>query len=133
MPLARVALALALVACGSRRGAEEPQEDTNNDPQVLAAKMRDALAEMVAAAEAHPEDCPAIAKALTAVFDDVRPLFDHVQTLAKDPDKARELTTAFKPHEQQADALATRLSNAINPCHGDPAFRDAIARMPTLP
>jgi hypothetical protein len=122
-----------VVACGGRQHDDTgPEPDPANTPAALAASVRDALVEMTTAAEAHAGDCPGMATALTAVFDRVRPLFDTINAQAKDADRARELTAAFRAHSDEAKALGARLSAAVDPCAGDRAFGEAMARMPVI-
>lgn len=134
--LAVVLVAIVMAACGGKQRPEpEPTEaelSTANDPIVLAQRMVDAFAEMAVTAESHVDDCPQMGIALTEVFDRQRPLFDHVNEIAKDPDSARELTTAVKTYNAQATALADRMSAAVNLCRDDPAVGDAMAKMPVL-
>jgi hypothetical protein len=130
------ALAAALAACGGPQKPEpeltEAELSTANDPVVLAQRMVDAFAEMAVTAEAHVDDCPGMAVGLTEVFDRQRPLFDHVNEIAKDPDSERALSTAVRTYNAQATALADRMSAAVNRCRNDPAVGDAMARMPVL-
>ena len=129
-------IAVAVIAaCGGRQRPDDdpgPEPDPENAPATLATHVRDALAEMTTAAEAHAADCPAMASALIEVFDRVRPLFDRVKTQAQDKDRARELTAAFQAHADEAKALGDRFSIAVNACTADPAVRDAMAKMPVI-
>lgn len=137
-PPARSAVALAVVAalaaCGGRQHDDDtgPEPDPTNTPAALAASVRDALVEMTTTAEAHAGDCPGMATALTAVFERVRPLFDRINAQAKDKERARELTTAFGAHADEVKALGERMSTAVDPCAGEPAFVEAMARMPVI-
>jgi hypothetical protein len=130
-------LVVALVGCGGKQQRPEPEPteaelSTATDPVVLAQRLVDAFAEMAVTAESHVEDCSGMAAALIEVFDRQRPLFDHVNALAKDPEAGRALTTAVKPYSAQATSLADRMSTAVNTCKSDPAVGDAMAKMPVL-
>lgn len=130
-----IAIAVAVAACGGRQHDDDatgPEPDPDNAPATLAAHVRDALAEMTTAAETHVGDCPAMAAALTEVFDRVRPLFDRVNLQRQDANRAREINAALKPYNSEATALIDRLSAAVNPCHDDPAIVDAMAKMPVI-
>lgn len=131
---ARLVVALALAGCGGAKPAPAPPEPEpmSDDPAMLAQAMVDALGEMTLAAETHAGDCPSMAAALTEVFDRVRPTFAHIQELRADPEVARDLTTAFRSYDADADALAHRMTAALAGCNADAQVMDAMAKMPVI-
>jgi hypothetical protein len=130
-----IAIVIAVAACGGHQRHDDEaglEPDPQNAPAAIAIQVRDALADMTTAAETHAGDCPAMASALTEVFDRVRPLFDRVNLQRQDANRAREINAALKPYNSEAAALIDRLSTAVNPCHEDPAIVDAMAKMPVI-
>jgi hypothetical protein len=132
--LIALSVALAAAACGGKQPAPEPPEPdpVTSDPTLLAQSIVDALGEMTIAAEGHAGDCPAMAAALSEVFERVRPTFDRVAELRREPETARELTAAFRPYDVDAARLGERMSTALQPCAKDTSVVDAMAKMPVI-
>jgi len=137
-PATEIALAtfLALAACGGKPHEDEldtgRQPTGENDPDRIAGLVLASLEQMTVAAEAHVDDCKAMADDLLVVFDRVRPVFDKVETLRQDPERERALTAALKRYDAEAQALANRMTAALEHCQLDPAVGDAMAKMPVI-
>lgn len=123
-----------LVACGGKQHDDElgTQPSGENDPDLIAGQVLASLHEMTTTAEAHVDDCRAMADNLLVVFDRVRPVFDKVETLRQDKERERALTAALKRYDQDAGALAQRMTAALEHCQLDPAVGDAMAKMPVI-
>jgi hypothetical protein len=131
-----IAAAGVLVSCGGKQRDDELVDDQQpsgeNDPDLIASQIRDSLIEMTTAAEGNIDDCRAMAGALLAVFDRVRPVFDKVETLRQDKERERALTASIKRYDQEAEVLTQRMSAALEHCRLDPAVGDAMAKMPVI-
>jgi hypothetical protein len=130
-----LALVLALAACGGKQREDDLDLGTpngENDPDRVAGEVLASLEQMTVAAERHVADCRAMADDLLAVFDRVRPVFDKVETLRRDPERERALTAALKRYDREAQAFADRMTAALEHCQLDPAVGDAMAKMPVI-
>jgi hypothetical protein len=128
-------LIAVLAACGGKQGGDagEPDPGPSRDaPAEVARELFAAQTAMTSAAADNVASCPAMATALRAVFDRVRPLFERATSLRADPDYARSLNLAMKPYDADAEAQAKRMFEALAGCRLDAAVADAVAQMPVL-
>lgn len=137
-----LALVLLVAACGgSQRGEPPPPPPPDAAPVAVfdeadaartAAALLDVLARMAEIVERHAGDCPAIARELGALFDEVEPVFATARRAEEDPDAARLLTAAMAPHEAAVEPLVARISPGLAACREDAAVVAAMERMPVL-
>jgi predicted TIM-barrel fold metal-dependent hydrolase len=134
----RVLIVALVAACGGskpRPAPAPPPPKPSYDPAELAELadgLYDVLETMAVVVEAHPSDCPGMAKELDQLFDKAAPIVTRAKEVANDRDASRALAAEMKRHDAQAPGLVDRISNGLAPCAGDPDVRNAIDKMPVF-
>ena len=140
----RSALVLALALAASCAGASRPQAATAPAPAPDAAPTTDAeltavadglfevLDTLAATVEAHPGDCPAMARDLERLFDRAAPIVARARAIQADPTRARAFDAEMRRRDAASAPLVERASAGLAPCAKDPAVQRAVARMPVL-
>jgi hypothetical protein len=128
-----------LAACGSASPkpapASHPTDAPRYDPAELteiAEGLFDIFETMAVTVEAHPHDCPAMARDLTRLFDGSAPIVARAKEVAADPQAARGLRAEMKKHEADERALVDRITAGLQVCAGDPDLAAAMEKMPLL-
>jgi hypothetical protein len=130
-------LLVVLVACGGSPAPkhERPPPRPTYDPRELAELADgffDLLATTAEVVEAHPNDCPGMAKELDQMLETSAPITTRMKEVAADPDGARALNDQMKRHDADTPAIVDRISKGLAPCAGDPTVRNAVDKMPVF-
>ena len=134
----RLVLVAFVAACGGSKpkpAPAAPPPKPSYDPaelEQLADGLYDLLDTMAVVVEAHPDDCPGMAKELDQLFDKAAPIVTRTREVAKDPDASRALAADMKRHDAEAPGLVDRISKGLAPCAGDPDVRNAVDKMPVF-
>ena len=126
-----------LAACGGETTAPAPAHPAAprfdaRELAELADGLFDVLDTMAAVVEAHPNDCPAMGRELSQLFDKAAPISARVKIVAADKDGAAALAAEMRRHDAKAKTLDERISNGLRPCANDPDVRTAIDKMPVF-
>jgi hypothetical protein len=128
---------LMMAACGGETTAPAPTHPAAprfdaRELNELADGLFDVLDTMAAVVEAHPNDCPAMGRELSQLFDKAAPISARVKIVAADKDGAAALAAAMQRHDADSKLLDERISNGLRPCANDPDVRAAIDKMPVF-
>ena len=106
-------VALVLAACGGHPHPAQPQPPPF-DADGLAADVNGVMKKLADATARDQDDCPRLVDDLDAILVGSRPVFARVHDAEQDPERARELTTAMKPY--QDEHRSTDIAAALAVC-----------------
>lgn len=125
-----IAIAAALLAgCGGPPRPASPAPPAF-DAHGLAARLDAAMAEIEAATRAHADDCATMAGAVEAIEGRARGPVDEARAAERDPERARELTTALHAYDQAAAGRSDVIAMHLAICwRQHPELRDRLQRV----
>jgi hypothetical protein len=125
----RVSVVAILVACG---GQPHPPPF---DARGLAAEIDHVIGSLADATSKHEADCPAMLDDIERILAAARGSIDQVKAAQKDPEHAKQLTSAMRAYDDhgRTDAIAIGLAVCFRQ---HPELQDRVQRvvdsMPTL-
>jgi hypothetical protein len=131
MPRPIAALALAVAACGSSRPAPQPPRPP--DPVQIARDLHTRMTEMAELVHRLRDACPKLAGELRVLFGRMRLTVDEASRAAQDPALAKQLTTELRAYDEADRGLPDAIAADLAACRDDPAVREVMSTMPTLP
>jgi hypothetical protein len=127
----RLALALAIAACGPPR--RPPKPPAPPDPKLVAQRLHLAMNEMAAIVRRERADCPRMATALRELFGRMRIAVDDARRMADDPELGRQLTVELRAYDAADRGLADAIFRDLVACKDHRGVQDAMAAMPVVP
>jgi len=128
---ARELCVCALVACGGAKpAAKQPQP---LDPKRIAADLHERMTEMAEITHRLRGACPQMASELRALFARMQVTIDDAKLAGQDPALAKQVTSAVREYDQSDRDLEGAISADLGACKDDPAVREVMVTMPTLP
>jgi hypothetical protein len=120
----------AAVACGGKPVAKQPPP---LDPVRIAADLHARMTEMAELVHRLRGACPQMASELRALFGHMQLTVDDAKRATDDPALAEQLTRELRTYDESDRDLSAAISADLAACKDDPAVREVMATMPTLP
>jgi hypothetical protein len=124
-----LALALLLVACGSKPAPEQP---TSFDAAAFASRVHTDLVDLAAVVARGKTNCPQLAVDLRAYWPRLQTTMNEAAQIGEDPDTAQQVTTELGKYTERAEKLQQTISVDLAVCRDDADVREAMRAMPTL-
>jgi hypothetical protein len=106
-------LLTVLAACG---GHPHPAGPPPFPAEKLAAELDNVMAQLATATEQDQQDCVRLLDDLERILAAAQPTFDRVHAAERDPDHARQLTTAMHAYDDRAPSRSTDIATGLAVC-----------------